>query len=206
VKRFLAGEGSKALLEAVRAVESRSSAEVVVTVRPWAGSQAGADLGWALGAGAVTLALVVFGPWPISTPALFLDPAFAALLAFLCSRAFPALRRLVTPRRLRDERVREAAAALFHEKGVHQTRDRTGLLVHVSLLERAVVVLPDLGVAEAVEEPAWEAAVERLRAVVGGGGDAAALAAQLAALGEVLEPALPRSADDVNELADEPCA
>ena len=204
MKRFLDGEGAAALADSVRAVEARSSAEVVVTVRPWAGSQLGADLTWALGAGFATLALVVFGPWPVADLTLFADPALAALIAGLLSRAVPAMRRLATPERLRRERVRETAAALFHEKGVRLTHARTGLLVHVSLLERRAEVVADLGVLEAVDEIAWQAEVERVQAVVAEGGDARALAAAIEALGDVLEPGLPRGADDVNELPDEP--
>lgn len=206
MKRFLAGDGAEALAAAVRAVEARSSAEIVVTVRPWAGSQAAADLGWALGAGFATLAVAVFGPWLVSDFALFADPAFAALLAFFLSRAIPGMRRHVTPRRVREARVREAAQALFHEKGVRLTRERTGILVHASVLERHVEVVADLGVTEAVEEDAWHAAVERIRVAVARGGDAHELAAAIEGLAGVLESGLPRDADDVNELPDEPFA
>jgi putative membrane protein len=116
------------------------------------------------------------------------------------------MRRLLTPRAARRRRVRAAAAALFHEKGVHGTVGRTGILVHVSLLERDCEVIADAGVTEAVDEEAWADAVGAVREAVSAGGDALELASRIEALAAVLEPALPRAPGDVNELPDEACS
>lgn len=206
MKTFLGSEGRASLTAAVRAVEERTSAELVVTVRPTAGSYAGADLGWAIIAGVLVLAIGLFSDLEVSTLALFLDPLFAGAVAWLLSRSLPFMRRLLVPTASREERVREVASALFHERRVHQTRGRTGILIHVSLLERACEVVGDLGVAEAVEAEAWAEAVEALRASVREGSDAVAFARVVESLGDILEPALPRSEDDVNELPDEPAS
>ena len=206
MKGFLASGGREALKAAVRAVEARSSAELVVTVRPQAGSYAAIDLTWALVAGVATLAVGLFSPLEVSTPALFLDPLFVGLVAGLLSRSLPFMRRLLVHRTRREARVREAAAAQFHVRRVHQTSGRTGILVHLSMLERTCEVVADLGVEEAVEAEAWEAVIDQLRRGLARGADAVEIAGLLEGLGEVLEPALPRSEDDVNELPDEPHA
>jgi len=206
MRGFLGSSGREALKVAVRAVEARSSAELVVTVRPQAGSYAAVDLGWALFAGVLALAIGLFSPVEFSTLALFLEPIFAGLIAWSLSRSLPFMRRLLVPRKARESRVREAAAALFHERRVHQTRGRTGILIHVALLERTCEVIADLGVGEAVDAERWDEAVERLRASLLAGRDAVAFARLVETLGDLLEDALPRDADDVNELPDEPCA
>jgi putative membrane protein len=46
--------------------------------------------------------------------------------------------------------VHRAARATFVERGVHGTRERSGLLVYVSWLEQQVALVPDLGLARAV--------------------------------------------------------
>ncbi len=206
MKGFLGSSGREALKVAVRAVEARSSAELVVTVRPQAGSYAAVDLVWALFAGLLALAVGLFSPVEFSTLALFLEPIFVGLIAWSLSRSLPFMRRLLVPRETRESRVREAAAALFHERRVHQTRGRTGILIHVALLERTCDVIADLGVSEAVDAERWDGAVEQLRASLPAGGDAVAFARVVETLGDLLEEALPRAADDVNELPDEPCA
>jgi putative membrane protein len=204
--RFLDGGGREALKDAVQAVEARSSAELVVTVRPESGSYAAVDLAWALGAGVAALAFVLFSPAEVPTWALLAEPLAIGLVAWSLSFSTPVLRRLVVSRARRERRVHEAASALFHERRVHQTRGRTGILLHVSLLERTCEVVPDLGVVEAVEAERWDAAVASLRRCLFAGAGAVDFARAVERLGDVLEPALPRSEDDVNELPDEPVA
>lgn len=206
MKAFLGRDGRVALANAVRAVEARSSAELVITVRPQAGSYAAADLGLAITVASAALAFGLFSSVEYATWLLFVEPLALGFLAWCLAQAFPSVRRLLVPRARREARVREAAAAQFHEKRVHQTRGRTGILVHVSVLERTCEVLGDLGVEEAVEAEAWGQAVEGLRASLAGGDDAVAFAKAVERLGDLLEPALPRDPDDVNELPDEPCA
>lgn len=42
-----------------------------------------------------------------------------------------------------EAEVRQHAQAMFLERGVFQTRDRTGLLLMISLFEHRIVILPD---------------------------------------------------------------
>jgi putative membrane protein len=129
-------------------------------------------------------------------------PTGIGLLVGLATSITPWARRALTPRRKREAMVRTAARATFVEKGVAGTRERTGILVYVAVLERTAEVVADLGVTRAVAAEPWTAAIARV-AESARRGDAAAVATAVAALAEVLAPALPRSADDVNELADE---
>jgi putative membrane protein len=190
---FLTDAGKAALLDAVRAVEARSAAEVVVAVRERSGSYLHADL---------VLFYQLFSPWEFSLPLIQVAPTGIGLLVGLATSITPWARRALTPRRTREEMVRTAARATFVEKGVAGTRGRTGILVYVAVLERTAEVVADLGVTRAVAAEPWTAAIARV-AESARRGDAAAVATAVAALVDVLAPALPRSADDVNELADE---
>jgi len=191
-----------ALLEAVKDVEARSSAEVVIVVRPQSGSYAHVDLALGVVFACATLWFLLFSPWDFEPQEIFAGPlAVGALTGLLCARA-PALRRLLTRRAARRERVEEAARASFVAKRVSHTRDRSGLLVYVSSLERAVEVVADRGVLERVPAHDWAAATRALDASVGRHLDGVALAAGIRALGDVLAPALPHGDDDVNELPD----
>jgi putative membrane protein len=199
---FLTDAAKAALLDAVRAVEARSAAEVVVAVRERSGSYLHADLIAGIVAANLVLFYQLFSPWEFSLPVIQVTPAAIGLLVGLATSITPWARRALTPRRTREAMVRTAARAMFVEKGVAGTRERTGILVYVAVLERMAEVVPDVGVTKAVPTDRWAEAAARV-AHAAGAGDAGTVAAAVTALGDVLAPALPRVADDVNELADE---
>jgi len=203
---FVSDHARQRLGKAVQAVEARSSAEIVVAVRPWSASWARVDL--SVGAALAYLALLymlyapqVFGLLWI---ALIVPAAFFA--GVYLSRVLPTLRlRLAGASRVR-EAVEQGARARFVELGVSATRERSGVLVHVSLTERQCVVVADVGVIANVPEKPWAEAVARVEGAVAthGVGEAALthLCAAIEKLGDVLEEPMPRAEDDVNELED----
>ena len=187
---------------AARAVENSSAAELVVAIRPWSGSYLHADLAAALAAGAAVLAFVVFSPWPFHDWMLFVYPVVGAALAALTTSRTPTLRRWLSPRRLREAQVRTAAHALFQAREVGLTRRRTGVLVYASRLEGLVIVLADRAAQDALGVEAWRERTLELQAALAHGRSAAPFALALARLTEPLARALPRQADDQNELPD----
>jgi putative membrane protein len=199
---FLTDAAKAALLDAVRAVEARSAAEVVVAVRERSGSYLHADLVAGIVAANLVLFYQLFSPWEFSLPLIQVAPTGVGLLVGLATSITPWARRALTPRRTREAMVRTAARATFVDKGVAGTRERTGILVYVAVLERTVEVVADVGVTRAVPADRWAAATARVSQSARHG-DGAAVAAAVAGLTDVLAAALPRSADDVNELADE---
>ncbi|MEM1179287.1 MAG: hypothetical protein AAGM22_13135 [Acidobacteriota bacterium] len=205
MERFLRESGKEALTAAIREVESQSSAEVVVAVRPSSGRHP--EVAWAFGAvaAAVTLALLLFSPWPFGLVWILVDPLLIGAGAGLLIARSRRLRRLGLRRSVAERRVRRAAAAAFLEKGVHQTRWRTGLLVYISLLERKAVLVADLGVQAAVAVQDLADAETRIDHAVRRH-DAGDVARAIATLGPVLGATLERADDDVNELPDEICA
>jgi putative membrane protein len=200
---FLTDAAKKALSDAVRDVESRCSAELVVAVRARSGSYLHADLIAGILVALAGLTGLLFSPWPFDLVWFVIDPLLAgALGAFLASR-LPAVRRALTFQRVRRRQVETAARATFVEKGVHGTTGRTGVLVYISLLEHEAAVIHDLGVETLATTDGWQLAVEEIEEAVRRGEDGVALAALVRALGDVLAPALVRSTHDVDELANE---
>ncbi len=202
-RRFLSDETTTALRDAISAIEARSSAELVVSVRSRSATYLHADILVGIVAGLATLAFLLFSPYPFALPWFLVDPILiGGLVGFLASR-FPPVRRALTPRSVRDGRVRAAAGALFLEKGVHNTRERTGILLYVSLLEKRALLVPDAGVERELPRREWRAVTAAIDRAVAGGGDGGDLARALGPLGDLVALHLPRRAGDVNELADE---
>jgi len=204
-KPFLTDPARQALAEATRRVEAGCSAELVVAVRPRSGSYLHADLI----AGAVTalaaLAFLIFSPWPFAPVWLVADPFLAGLLGALLSSRLPALRRALTKPALRRERTERAARSTFVERRIHTTAGRTGILLYVSLLEREAAFVVDIGVEPVAATPPWRSAAGEIEAAVRRGENGVQVAKRIESLAAILPTALPRSADDVDELANEVC-
>lgn len=198
---YLTPAGKQALSAAVEAIESASSAEIVVAFRPDSVSRLQTS---ALAAGLASvsgLAFLLFSPWPFSNLAILLDTClFGVLGALLCQRSTP-LRRALTPRRVAEQHVERAARAEFMERGVAETRDRSGVLVYVSQTERCAAVIADRGVRTHVNAEAWQSAVRRIGSTVRSREDGVALAEAVSALLPLLAQGLPRREDDKDELS-----
>ncbi|HEY4574731.1 MAG TPA: hypothetical protein VIJ26_12220 [Thermoanaerobaculia bacterium] len=204
-KPFLTPESKTALLEAVRAVESCSSAELVVAVRHRTGSYLYADLLFGILAGIAALSFLLFSPMVFAPVWILIDPILIGALAGLLAAWSSGLRRSLTPRALRRQRVETAARSTFVERRVHGTTGRTGILLYVSVLEREAALVVDVGVEALAAMDGWKAAVEEIETAVRNKEDGVAVAARLRGLATLLSSALVRGADDVNELPDEVC-
>lgn len=188
--------------DAIVAIERQTGAEVVVTVAPRSGDYRHADTRF--GALLSFLALLVYYFYPAPLPddlALLLVVLCYPLGAAIAAVAAPLRRLLVRKQLLRHNLLREARSR-FVEQGIGNTRDRTGVLVFVSRFERGVEVVPDVGIPVAAMGAAWSTAVQALDTAARAE-DLTPFLAALADLGRVLASAVPRAADDQNELPDE---
>lgn len=201
-----ATEAARARLQAAAdRVERESSVEVVIAVRPSSVDLRGIDLTAGAACAFAVLLFTLFAPPTFSLLAI----AIATMVSFAAGTAgmaaSPGLRRnFASATRLRDG-VRQAARACFVELGVHGTRERTGVLVYVSLAEERVALVADLGVHRAMGQ-GLAILTEPIEAVGRSDGfDAAAveqLAAAIEGLGAGVRHNLPRAADDLDELGE----
>ena len=91
-----------------------------------------------------------------------------------------------------------------HGSGLVETRERTGILIFVSLLEHRVVVLADRGIHARVAEGTWDGVVARIVTGIRAGRAEEGLADGIRACGEILAGRLPGRPDDRNELPNAP--
>jgi putative membrane protein len=202
---FLTDESKAALADAVCAVEACSSAELVVAVRPRSGSWLHADLIWGILAGMAALAVLLYSRWEFELVWFLADPFFTGALAALAASRSDVLRRVLVRPGTRIRRVEAAARSIFFERRIHSTVGRTGILLYVSVLEREAAFVVDVGVEALAATDAWKTATGEIQEAVRQGADGMAVAARLRDLATLLSPALERSADDVDELANEVC-
>jgi putative membrane protein len=199
---FFGDDARAKAARAVAAVEARTSAEIVLAVRPISGHYRHADYLAGLVVGFVVLLLLLFLPQSFtvdSMPVAVL--AGFAIGAVLCAHA-PPLRRLLVGPKLMDTSVRIAARAAFVDGGVTRTHGRTGILIFVSIFERRVEVVGDLGIDPERLGEAYQRAVRAIGGSLSSGLDFTKFLTAVEALGPALSGPLPRGEDDENELAD----
>lgn len=192
-----------ALSRAVQTVEAASRVEVVVAVRP---ESLPPHQAYALAPpifAVLGLLFLVESPWPFSNFALWADTALFAWLGFGLCKWFPAFGRLFILPSARRQAVEQAAYKEWFERGVTQTRERTGLLLFISQRERGAKVLCDSGIHSCVVAHELAARVTQLERVAESAADGDTLARALEELAPWLATCLPRRDDDINELADE---
>lgn len=133
--------------------------------------------------------------------AILLQGALFVAVAVLIS--FGPLRRVLTPRGLKRERVRQRAREQFLAKNLAATRERTGVLIYVSAKERMAELIADEGIAAEVAPKAWDEAMGLLVAGVKARKPAEGFENAIARCGDILAEHFPADAsDNPNELSD----
>ena len=95
----------------------------------------------------------MFTPWPLiyvtqwSVQRIFLLQLVIFIVASLAFSWMP-LRLMLVPRPVQRARAHRAALEQFVVRGVSRTRNRTGLLIFVSLAERYARIIADDGIAQ----------------------------------------------------------
>lgn len=176
---------SQAVEQAVSDIEQRTDAELVVVIAARAAAYTDLSLWAGILAAAATAVALEMQPWPVGMAAFLLEVTAMGLLAgWIASR--PVVLGRILPSSRAAAEAQRAARAAFVDEAVHGTPGRIGVLVHVSVLERRVDVVPDLGVEGRVPHGALDPVVSDLRADT-----VAELVEGLQALGDVLARHVP---------------
>ncbi len=211
VRSYFSDTDLEAVRKATQAAERRTSGELVcVLVSKSDDYEEARWLAATLGALAGAL-LTAYGIFAIEfwNPNLFLwaglVPFAGAATGWLLTTAIPFARRELAGFETLRDRVHQRATAAFVDEEVFSTRDRTGILIFVSIFERRVEVLSDEGIKKSVDEEAWREIVADLTSGLHDGRAGAALVQAVERCGALLEAhGVERRDDDANELADEP--
>lgn len=227
-KPLLGPDDLAAIEAAVRAAEARTTGEIYCVVAEESSDYHTTPLAWAAGVALLAPALLLLGGVQVTAPdvsdfggwsaAQVEDigeaTARAALVGTLLLQAvlFVAtllivairpVRRALTPRGFKRERVRQRAEEQFLSKNLHATRERTGVLIYVSAAERMAELIADEGIDAQAPAGTWDKAVSALVDGLKRAQPAAGFTAAIGLCGDILAEKFPARADDnPNELSD----
>ncbi|MGZ3378304.1 MAG: TPM domain-containing protein [Phenylobacterium sp.] len=215
-----------AIEAAVRAAEAKTTGEIYCIVTEESAHYTEVVIAWATVVALLGPAVLLLAGVHVTIPDLFtswsaLDVSAAietavrralegaivvqgvlfALTAALVS--IPAVRRALTPKGIKRLRVQRRAAEQFLAKNLHATRERTGVLIFVSLGERMAELIADEGIADHVGAHVWDKAMAALTDGLRHGKVEQGFAACIGLCGEVLAEKFPEHpGDNPNELPD----
>jgi putative membrane protein len=202
IQKFLTAEERLAIERAVKQAEASTSGEIVV-MAVWSSSNYPSAI--MATSGAISLMLAIGGTLLLRNENIWMFLALFAL-CFIASheavKRIAVLKRPFVNRKEIAEEVEEAAIRAFFHRKVHETRDRTGILIYISLFEHSVRVLADSGIDAKVGKQAWEEVVATIIKGIGEKRQGEAICKAVEQCGKLLSQHFPRRSDDRNELDD----
>ena len=211
----LSDDDKNRIAKAVELAEKKTSGEIATALIKESSDYAVYELSFSLMAGFIYFSiLLIFYPavsswvenlfW--SSQSWYVTAFYGLTTILLIGLTYffsnlPFVDRLIVPRRIMEEKVRSRAMQHFAESGVYSTRDHTGILIFISLLERRVEVLADKGISEKIPQDQWDSLVADLSAAIKAGSMADGLCQAVESCGKKLSGHFPIKADDTNELS-----
>jgi putative membrane protein len=197
------------LNSAVREAERRTRGEIVPMVVPASGRYRESAYLIGLISALVCLAVLLIlssRQWQ-ATPYRSGMMIVGVTLAYVAGRrlgSLPTVIRMVVPEERMNLNVRRRAELAFYQHGLNKTREGTGILIMISLLERRVQVLADKGINEKVPSGIWNHLVEELIQHIKAGRTSDGLSRAITQCGDLLARYFPaKEKDNPDELRDD---
>jgi putative membrane protein len=187
--------------EAIRAAEAKTSGEIFCVVALQSGSYRLVPMAWASGLALLVPLPLIYLPGFAGTPAatIYLVQLLAFIL-FAVGLSRPGIRFFLVPRSMKHERAHAAALRQFWAHGLHNTQNRTGVLIFASQAERYAEIVADANINEKVSPEVWQQAVDALISNIKAGKPGDGFVAAIEQCGAVLAEHFPPGALNRDEL------
>lgn len=192
-------EQHEAISAAIREAERHTCGQIVCVLARSSSAYAYVPILWASALALITpWPLIDFTPWSVER--IFLVQLVVFLVAAVVLSWMP-LRFLLVPRAARRARAHRAALEQFVLRRVAHTKNRSGVLIFVSLAEHYARIIADDSIAEKVPNAEWQAAIDAMIGHMRAGEIAAGFTAAIRRCGVVLAAHAPPDGS-ANELPD----
>ncbi|MEA1985939.1 MAG: TPM domain-containing protein [Candidatus Marinimicrobia bacterium] len=216
-KKFLNEEDMKNIGEAVKNAEKNTSGEIATALINESDDYAKYELFFAFIAGFIYFSIMLFFSsevkeliqcmfWNYNSSYLISFYGFSIFVVisiFYFIANISTIDRLIVPKKVMQEKVNNRAMRYFMESGVYNTRDRTGILIFISTLEKQIQLIADSGINKKIEQSQWNEIVENIANGVKEKTLSKNLIESIDECGKLLSKYFPIKDDDENELPNE---
>ena len=196
---FLSEADKQRITEAIREAEMKTSGELVTVIAHAADAYLYIPMLWASLAALTLPAIIWLLPVNLPFPLLYSFQLAAFLGLALLFRWTPLKMRLI-PKAVKHRRAGRLAWEQFFAQNLHLTRQRTGVLLFVSVAEHYVEILADKGINDKVKQDAWDDIVADFIKRVKAKQIAEGFLSAINACGKLLAENFPRPEGDIDEL------
>ncbi len=192
------------LYRQIQEIEKQTLAEVVVIIRASSGHYRDVALWSGFIFQILVTLFLLFSPFVFSPYTISFSSLLAFILGYLTVQAIPPLKRQLVSNKRKQKTVEIYARAIFQKGKIHYTREHTGLLIFISVFERKVFLVPDIGLTQAIPEHLWKDIEQKFNNIFNGDDFATeALMRELTELKMLLNKYVPPVEDDINEIPDD---
>lgn len=196
----ISAQDRERIASAIHAAEAKTSGEIVCVLAQTSSDATALPV---LIAAAVALALpwllVAFTAMTVHRILSLQILMFLSLVVLLC---LPRVRIALMPRKARRAVAHRVAMEQFTARGIARKKDRSGILIFVSLAERYARIIADEGIAARVPQSEWQGAIDALVAHMRDGRIVDGFVTAIDVCGNELASHFPRAETSRDELAD----
>lgn len=202
-EEFFTSDELEGIKNTIRGVEAHTIGEVAVMAVDSSSRYLEAEVIGGIVSGSLLslLATVLF-----FNSSLWFYVPLSFILFFPCAyilNKLPAVKTAFIGLRRKEHAVRERALRAFYEKGLYKTKQNTGVLFFISMLERKVWVLADKGINEKITQETLNSFALAVSQGIKEGRSCEALCEVIKEAGKLLAKHFPVTAKDTDELSDE---
>ncbi len=187
---------------AVKVAEQNTSGEIVPVILKQSDLYPAAHFRLSLVVG-ITFAIGCYYGYEFEDPITLLWFQLPGMLIGYLLAYIPQIKRAFSTGQELSEESYQRAVQVFHEHNVSMTRDRTGIMIFITLLERKVYIMADAGINQQVADDYWDQMVATLVESIKNGRAVEGLEEAIKECGNSLSSAFPRQSDDQNEISDD---
>jgi len=104
---------------------------------------------------------------------------------------------------LKKKSIRNLAEDEFFRLSMNETRDKTGILIYISLRKKEFYILADSGINEKVEQSTWDKIRDKMASEFKIGNFRDGILSAIESVGKILNNHFPIKDDDTNELSNQ---
>jgi putative membrane protein len=202
---------------AIKRAERKTSGEITISVIKESYDYASQELMFGIMAGFVYFLIMIFSIhrvepiiqnmfWDYSPhylPIFYGFSTFLVIFVFYMIANIPFIDRMIVSRKLMRKKVNDRAIRHFMESGVYNTKDRTGILIFISILEKRAELLADRGISKKIPQEKWNSIMEHVIEGIKSNRFTEHILEAISECGDLLARHFPVDPDDVNELGDD---